>query len=400
MHRHLITLFAFAAVLLASTLHAQSPQGARPSWAPREQVDTRVFRYVLEVAPEGLVVPTLIVVPVRGMSPVSDGAVAQQGTGAFTSAVVESFRVAHETPVTAVLEGGPSAPIPAFELTDTNPETTIDLPFVEGAPNRAQLRFTFAGPITTSAFRLMLAPYSALPTYVRVAVGTTTLVARRELTGTSVTFPEATGDDFSVDLEYVQPVRLSGAQFSQQVAPGGEEDRVYLIAQPGERYTVYLDPDRPYGTVAGDFSIDRIHARTVEAIAPPRSNPGYVPADSDGDGVPDERDNCVQIANQDQRDVDGNKVGDACDDFDHDGVVTASDNCPTLPNRNQRDTDRDGVGDACDATESRFTERNPWVPWAGMGMAALVIIGLFASAVRGGQRLGDVASTKDQDTPT
>jgi Thrombospondin type 3 repeat len=37
------------------------------------------------------------------------------------------------------------------------------------------------------------------------------------------------------------------------------------------------------------------------------------PADADGDGVPDRRDNCPQIGNPDQADVDGDGFGDACD---------------------------------------------------------------------------------------
>src|SRR5205823_3339977 len=35
--------------------------------------------------------------------------------------------------------------------------------------------------------------------------------------------------------------------------------------------------------------------------------------DQDGDGVPNRRDNCPRVANPDQRDSDGNGVGDACE---------------------------------------------------------------------------------------
>jgi len=49
-------------------------------------------------------------------------------------------------------------------------------------------------------------------------------------------------------------------------------------------------------------------------------------ADSDGDGVPDRRDDCREQPNPDQRDSDGDGFGDVCDgDFDQDGVVGASD---------------------------------------------------------------------------
>lgn len=60
--------------------------------------------------------------------------------------------------------------------------------------------------------------------------------------------------------------------------------------------------------------------------------------DSDGDGVPDDEDNCPDIANVTQTDTDGDDVGNSCD------------NCPDDFNPDQLDNDNDGVGNVCDTT--------------------------------------------------
>src|SRR5437867_1888611 len=88
--------------------------------------------------------------------------------------------------------------------------------------------------------------------------------------------------------------------------------------------------------------------------------------DFDGDGFcsnlalcPAGCDNCAFIFNRDQRDADGDGIGDLCDncpfvpnpdqaDGDFDGIGDACDNCPTIPNRDQADSDCDGTGDACE----------------------------------------------------
>ncbi len=72
--------------------------------------------------------------------------------------------------------------------------------------------------------------------------------------------------------------------------------------------------------------------------------------DKDGDGISNENDNCPGVFNPGQEDLDGDLIGDLCDDdIDGDGVINSNDNCPSDYNPTQADSDADGLGDECDS---------------------------------------------------
>jgi hypothetical protein len=127
------------------------------------------------------------------------------------------------------------------------------------------------------------------------------------------------------------------------------------------------------------------------------------PNDRDGDGIPDAMDNCPRVFNpirpvdnMRQADFDMDMVGDACDpcplnpntstctapdpnDRDADMVPNDRDNCPDAPNRDQRDDDMDGLGNACDPCPM---EPNP----GGMACPA-TIYAIKRSMVTAGSRV-------------
>lgn len=83
--------------------------------------------------------------------------------------------------------------------------------------------------------------------------------------------------------------------------------------------------------------------RDGDGIPDQLDNCPFVPnrdqTDTDGDGVGDACDNCRLVPNPDQSDINGNGIGDACDpDIDGDGILNAADNCPMVANPDQTNT--------------------------------------------------------------
>jgi hypothetical protein len=86
---------------------------------------------------------------------------------------------------------------------------------------------------------------------------------------------------------------------AQNVVPGVEPVRSDL-----------LEPETgSYRSVRNLFAYKEPPPPPIPAAAPPPPPP----PDQDNDGIPDFRDNCVKVPNPDQRDIDGDGIGTACE---------------------------------------------------------------------------------------
>lgn len=363
---------------------AASPQSAfiKPDILPKQDI-VKAFRSYKTVSPN-ISVPTVLEVPFSQDSfSFPFFAIYNLTTNDFEPYVFKESAVRLETGSRIEANGAVGS---TFMISDGNYETYLEFPLREGA-NRAELTFTFDKPITASSLSFALDNYVALPQTISItantASGAYTVLAPARLYQTNVPFPKTTATVWHVAFDFVQPLRITEMKFNE-FSPGTAVSRgVRFLAQPGQSYQIYFDADRyiqPVRKEAGDLSSNK--GVVTFNGSHPIINPSFTPADSDGDSAPDLIDNCVSVANLDQKDSDNNGRGDACEDYDRDGVINAKDNCPDVPNVAQTDTDNDGIGDACDNFDNRITERMPWLPWAGIGVAGVVLLGLFALALR------------------
>lgn len=126
----------------------------------------------------------------------------------------------------------------------------------------------------------------------------------------------------------------------------------------------------PEGPISEDVDGDQISDACDFCILDPTNTCTEALDDDDEDGVPNNWDNCPDVANADQADHDNDGIGDACDDctdLDNDGfgdpdfTITGcsepgvEDNCPFFPNPDQDDLDEDDIGDRCDTIPGGVT---------------------------------------------
>ncbi len=337
------------------------------------------YRKYLEVDSIKIKVPTVIEMPFNQESlEYFSFAILDKTTNSF-----EPYYFKQETfgiPVELTAEGDSFL---VRKMVDENLDTYAQFDLPAESQGEVEIVLSTREKITSSALAVLLDDYVALPNSIEIKARQedgrdVIVVARSKMNEQTIRFPKTTSDRWTIRFAFGQPLRIRELRLVQDGVKESSSSYLRFLAQPDHAYRIYFDSDRwslpPVGE-AGDLRLDR----DVLKIDPTQKfvNPVYQMADSDRDGVPDIRDNCVLFGNPEQEDLDNNGRGDVCDDFDKDGVLNVKDNCPNLPNFDQRDSDGDNLGDVCDGVESRLTERHKWVPWAGIGFAAIVLVVLF-----------------------
>ncbi len=371
-----IALFIFTAV---SSAHAET---ASLTMVQRANLPIETaYQEMFVVEPQAFLVPTVVEVPLlnTALERRDVYVIEETSTRAFSGLLKETYAVVPVSVSAETFSGNGDA----IRLTDGDTSTGVRYPFQESAINSARIILTSSVPVLSSSVRLVLDRNVTLPTSIEIRAqnqdGTEMIVlSRTPMISEYVPFAPTTASMWIIDMTYAQPLHINEVALSQDEVERSVYRAIRFLAQPGMSYRVYLNPDRstsPAHAMTNLASNNDVVTLGAPSIIP---NPLYQPSDNDGDGVKDILDNCVSVKNSDQTDVNGNGRGDICEDFDRDGVGNMNDNCVNLPNSDQLDTDGDGLGDICDDEESRLTERLPWIPWAGMGIAIIVIIGLFA----------------------
>jgi hypothetical protein len=378
-----------AIIVFVLILSFQSAQAVVKDWQPVSEVATstnegliKSYKNYIKVPSQNIVVPTVLEIPIDTNQIYSD-----------------YFGVYNETQkkfIPQLLLNNSQIDSNSVKAIDSN--TNEDLAgLFDGACNTmkdfylnkgedkssAKISIYYSKQIKSDSLNLAFDSYVSMPTTVTLKAyvdGTEVVVLNRVKPNSSrINFPITTSDKWILELEYSQPLRISEIHLNDSLNSYTKK-YVRFLALPQNSYRVYANPEVVNSSYANyeeapnlASSIGIKKALNYSIV----NNPAFVQSDTDGDGIVNILDNCINTANADQADVDENGRGDVCDDFDRDGIINLDDNCAETPNYDQRDTDGDKIGDVCDTDESRFTERYPWIVWAGIGFAALVFLSLL-----------------------
>jgi len=348
------------------------------------------YKNSASVSPGSMVVPTVVEVDLNNVELYSDNfGVYNKTVDLFIPYYVVGGAQAPENPSYATNQTS-GVLIPT--IVDKNIFTDFQFDVTNGQVKKATLEIRYERPIRSNSLTMNLGDYVSLPNAVTIKAytnGKEVILLNRVMPNYFVlNFPETTSDIWVIEMEYTQPLRVKEFEFSDSLAKPAKRSLRFLTQQNNE-YVIYANPENYFQNYGNAYespnlsnSLD-VKKLGLFSLSP---NPFFKPSDSDQDGIADQNDNCPSISNSDQRDIDNNRTGDACDDFDRDGIIESIDNCPTVPNVNQIDTDRDKIGDACDPDESRLTEKYPFLVWFGLGFALVVFLILLLIATARARR--------------
>ena len=398
--KHIITVSIFICIVCFSFLNISEARQL-----PESSEIIQTFKQMFEVSNPNIVVPTVIEIAIPNQIYSQHFAVYNK-----TKNIFEPYYVGNKAGIEILKPGSikVNGVLHDKNIFDSNFETQTEFDIDEEGRGNVQIEYAFAKSIESDSLYLSLDQYVALPNSITIKTvqdgREKTILSKIKPDSYIVNFPKTSAQIWKIEMEYSQWLRIKELQIHNSYATNNFVLR--FLAYPNMQYMIYADADRIINQITNerpnlvsDTDVKKVSIGSVQ------SNPSYILSDRDNDTIPDIYDNCVVWANLDQVDIDGNKRGDACDDFDKDNLINITDNCVDVPNANQQDTDGDGIGDACDTEESRITEKYPWIVWGSMMFAGLLFLSLFAIAIRKArfahiQNNTEVSNLKNDIPPT
>jgi Thrombospondin type 3 repeat len=316
--------------------------------------------------------------------------------GPFSPSHKQKIQVANSKNEPAQLFGNTiivSQPDPTFKLIPISPTkeyinflydqnndsyTEFDLDKDKG---EASFGIEFQEPVEFEGLNLVLSQGTTLPQKVEIlgqnATEKFTILAKSDLSSTGISTPKVKVTSIAINLTHSQILRIS--EILPRLASSNKPtvNKLYFLAKPNENYKYYTSKSEEIFANFKQLPTDINYRIETSKLSAPVINPAFEIKDTDKDGIVDIKDNCLKVANPDQSDKDNNKVGDSCEDRDLDGVIDNNDNCPLIANPTQLNLDSDEFGDNCDKEDNRIFENNKWIVPSVVGVATLLIIGVF-----------------------